>query len=1044
MLYRIAFETLKQYILGLGLSGIKGWREKIMQKKLWIPLFALFAVGFQGGACAPQSRAVVQETRETITTYAFAEPDPVPILTRSGLWGRGARLYPYTFIDQFSREGKPQEWKVVRLDNPYISVAVLPEVGGKVWGALEKSTGREFIYTNKALKFREIALRGPWTSGGLEFNFGIVGHTPSGAHPVDYVMLENPDGSVSCVVGNLDLPSRTRWSVSITLPPDKAFFETRAFWYNPTSLNQSYYVWMNGAVRTSDDLQYTFPGTSRIGHDYSVSLKNWPVDSSGRDLSWYRNNNFGSYKSYFTVGEYEDWFGGYWHDSEFGFGHWARYDDVPGHKLWIWGLSRQGMIWEDLLTDQDGQYSEPQSGRLLNQSDHSVFPPYSGDRWKELWFPFKKIGPMVKASPYAALSLLSGSDTLKIGICALQSLDEDLIIEIKNQEAFRERIRLNPMQTWVKELDLPHRDEFIHLRIGDKLQYSNNPLDRKVQKPIHFQNYSGDTFQKAFLAAERLFQERNYLQALPAYRELLNKQPDHLQALCRTAELLGRRGELSQALEIVEKALDVSMYDPDANQVYAQLARRSGRLLDAKEALGWAARSYKYRSAAYTQMAEIFLIEKNLVSAQEYCGRALEYDVHNLNSLQCLAIALRLYGDSQAAAEILERILQVDPLNHIARFEKSRLDSYAGSQKKFQDGISNEYAGETCMEMALYYLSLGLADESAVLFESGKPSPMANLWLAFLFSANGQDRSQNELDKAVEASPDWVFPFREESIPVLKWATGQRPKSWKLKYYLGLLLWSKGRVEEAEGLFEACGQPEYAPFYHARAYFRIQNTPMKAQADYEKAWQLDPEGWRNVFRLMEFYTAQGLKELALSTAQIAAEKFPESGPIQVGLCKALMAMQMYGQAAEILDGLEVLPSEGATGVHDLYVETNIRLALENIREGELESAVERLNKAKQFPENLGSGRPYFPDLRKQEYLEALCMQKLGERDAARTLFQSIHTFTLEQPLGKTGPYTYYGALVLANSPEKELARNLLETAERPGAEVWEAIRILEK
>lgn len=1015
-----------------------------MLKKNYIPLVVLIVVCLQWGACAPQSRAVAQETRETITTYAFAEPDPVPILTRSGLWGRGTQLYPYTFIDQFSREGKPQEWKVVHLDNPYISVTVLPEVGGKVWGAMEKSTGHEFIYTNKVLKFREIALRGPWTSGGLEFNFGIVGHTPSGAHPVDYVIQENPDGSVSCVVGNMDLPSRTRWSVSITVPPDKAFFETRAFWYNPSSLNQSYYVWTNGAVRVSDDLQYTFPGQFRIGHDYSVPLGGWPEDNLGRDLSWYRNNNFGSYKSYFTVGEYEDWFGGYWHDSDFGFGHWARYDDVPGHKVWIWGLSSQGMIWEDLLTDQDGQYSEPQSGRLLNQSDHAVFPPYSGDRWQELWFPFKKIGPMVKASPHAALSLHSPSGQLKVGICALQSLDDDLVIKIKNQEVFRQRIQLQPMQTWEKDLDLEPGDDFIHLRIGSKLYYTNDPSANDVQRPIRFQNYSGDALQKAYLAAERLFQERNYIQALPAFLDLLEKEPGHIQALCRAAELLSRRGEYSQALQYAEKALDLSMYDPDANYVYAVLARRSGRLLDAKETLGWAARSYKYRSAAYAHMAEIFLVEKNFASAQEYCRRSLEYDVYNLNSLQCLAITLRLSGDRQASDDVLERILQVDPLNHTARFEKYRLTARNGSLNMFQGLIRNEYAVETYMEMALYYLSLGLADDAAVLLEMGKPYPMAGLWLAYILRSNQQDRSLTELQKTVEGDPYLVFPFREESIPVLEWALEQRPESWKLKYYLGLLLWSKGRVGEAQALFDACGQPDFAPFYHARAYFRLQDKPSAARNDYEKALQLDSASWRNWLRLMEFYTSRGLKKLALSTAQEAAEKFPGSGPIQIGLCKALMDQGKYGQTAGILENLEVLPSEGATGVHDLYVETFVSLALESIRTEELESAVAFLNKAKLYPENLGSGRPYFPDLRKQEYLEALCLIKLGKKDAAQALFQSIRTFTLEQSLGKTGPFTYFGALVLLGSTEKELAGRLLETAEKPEVDVLEAIRTLER
>ena len=144
-------------------------------------------------------------------------------------------------MDGYSLGGRLQSWKVITLKNDYIEVYVLPQAGGKVWGAIEKSTGKEFIYRNEVMKFRNIALQGPWTSGGIEFNFGFIGHTPSTATPVDYVKRVNDDGSVSCIVGNIDLPSRTQWRVEIRLPKDKAFFETNVTWYNPTPVPQSYY-----------------------------------------------------------------------------------------------------------------------------------------------------------------------------------------------------------------------------------------------------------------------------------------------------------------------------------------------------------------------------------------------------------------------------------------------------------------------------------------------------------------------------------------------------------------------------------------------------------------------------------------------------------------------------------------------------------------------------------------------------------------------------------------------------------------------------------
>ena len=259
--------------------------------------------------------SIIKEEIWDIKTYPFSDPDPVPILTRR------PSIYPYFSFNKFSHKGIDKKWKVVTLENDYIKLMVLPEVGGKVYGAIEKSTGNEFLYYNKVLKFRQIAMRGPWTSGGIEFNFGIVGHTPAVATPVDYLIRQNPDGSASCFIGTMDLTSRTRWTVEVIIPKDKAFFKTRTFWYNPTPFRQSYYSWSNNAVKASNDLHYQYPGRFVVPHGYGIPLDPWPVDKQGRDLSWYKNNNFGADKSHFVLGEYEHYYGGYWHDSDFGFGH---------------------------------------------------------------------------------------------------------------------------------------------------------------------------------------------------------------------------------------------------------------------------------------------------------------------------------------------------------------------------------------------------------------------------------------------------------------------------------------------------------------------------------------------------------------------------------------------------------------------------------------------------------------------------------------------------------------------------------------------------
>jgi hypothetical protein len=214
-----------------------------------------------------------------------------------------------------------------------------------VWGARVKKSGHEFIYRNEVVKFRNIALRGPWTSGGIEFNFGVIGHTPSTATPVDYTLKHNADGSVSCIVGTMDLPSRTEWRVEIRLPADKASFQTNVVWHNPTPLEQPYYNWMTAAAFAKDDLELSIPGDAYLQH--SGARESWPRDEQGRMLPVYRNHTFGGNKSFHVVGELQHFFGGYYHDAGYGFGHWARHEEMPGQKLWLWALSRNGGIWED-------------------------------------------------------------------------------------------------------------------------------------------------------------------------------------------------------------------------------------------------------------------------------------------------------------------------------------------------------------------------------------------------------------------------------------------------------------------------------------------------------------------------------------------------------------------------------------------------------------------------------------------------------------------------------------------------------------------------
>ena len=322
---------------------------------------AVLLAGVACGIRALFAAATVTEGVVDLPTYPFSDPDPVPCTA--------AKRYPYFFFDGSTETSATQTWRCVMLENDRVRVMMMPQVGGKVWGAIDKATGLDFIYFNHAVKFRNIAMRGPWCSGGIEFNFGIMGHSPTTATPVDWCVRTNADGSVSCFVSATEWVNRTTWQVEVNLPADADYFLTRTTWFNGANLPGPYYQWMTAAYTARGNPELFFPGTAYIGHPGDAHA--WPVDEKGRDLHVYGNNAFGGSKSYHVINGNHGYFGVWWPEAKFGAFH--QSEEKFGRKIWLWALSREGGIWEDLLTDTDGQYVELQSGRMFHQPSSETY-----------------------------------------------------------------------------------------------------------------------------------------------------------------------------------------------------------------------------------------------------------------------------------------------------------------------------------------------------------------------------------------------------------------------------------------------------------------------------------------------------------------------------------------------------------------------------------------------------------------------------------------------------------------------------------------------
>jgi thioredoxin-like negative regulator of GroEL len=934
-----------------------------------------------------QTARISEETR-VLTTYPFSEPNPIPILTRD------ARLYPYHSFEGYAEDGVPREWKVVTLENDLIEVFVLPEVGGKVWGAVVKSTGHEFIYRNEVMKFRNIALRGPWTSGGIEFNFGVIGHTPSTATPVDYALRENADGSVSCWVGTMDLPSRTHWRVEIRLPADRAYFETNVLWYNPTPLEQPYYSWMNAAAFARNDLEMSMPGNAFLAH--SGAAHAWPVDPAGRYLPAYANNRFGGHKSYHVVGELNDFFGGYYHDDDYGFGHWSRYEEMPGQKLWLWALSRQGGVWEDLLTDSDGQYIEFQAGRLFvqyspgadeNPISQVPFEPGATDRWSERWFPLEGIGGLTDASRDGAMHVSREDGKLRVAVNAFGDLTDTLRVSSGDRVLAVLPMAFSALEVVERVVDLNGESVFQVELPALGLYYTSDPGARQLARPFATDSTAWAQVpetDRRVVAARQLVRGRRYPEARAIFESALTEEAWNRDALLGLADLDYRRGLYEAGLAHVNRALQLDAYNAAANYIAGNLYRALDRETDAREAYGWAARSRAYRSSAYVQLAEIMLARGHHQESARYARLALDYNRRDIPARQLLAMLGRIEGDAPLAASMRDQLLELDPLQHFVAAEVFLSARDAASADSLIASLRSEYPDQVLLELAVDYVRRGASEDARALLQLGTQitaNPLLRAWQAWLADDPAQLPRRADLR--------FVFPYRRETIPVLEWAAEHDPH-WSWSYLLALNLWARNRADEAASLLTALGDaPDFAALYVTRAHLLERIRQQDPEADLRRAVQLDGDNRTIRIHLVRYLQAERRWEEALAESGAARALFPGDFNLDLLHVQSLVQLGRPRPAIDILNATQVLPSENAGASHRLYEQAHTLAALDALDRASYDEARSHLRAALEWPEHLGQGRPYNPDERLVQFLLGHVEQQLGHLDPAHAAFEAV-------------------------------------------------------
>lgn len=961
-----------------------------MKAYYWIATVCLCMLALAQSRAIAQNNATVREFEKEFTTYPFSDPDPV---ANHGL------IYPYFRFDGFTNRAVQQKWKVVELENDFIKVWVMPQIGGKIWTAIDKKNNRPFVYQNDVVKFRDIAMRGPWTSGGIEANFGIIGHTPGVSNAVDYLTRRNDDGSVSCIVSLLDLLTQTRWNLEIRLQKDKAYFTTHAFWHNQTAQDQPYYSWMNLAVKADDELQFIEPGTRHLFHDGKSYV--WPYDTAhNRNLSFYRQNDFGGSQSYHITGTYSKYWGGFWQKDDYGMIHYANREDKAGKKIFLWGKARSGAIWDKLLNDNAGQYTELQSGRLyIQNAPESVyspykqftFAPYQTDSWTEYWYPYKNTRGVATADTTGVLNIKQTEGSATIFFSSVKYIRDTLKVQdSEGRIILNKNISLEPLQNLQESLSLNKGQRVSLVTLGSCQLNLKDPAALVLSRPTKpLVNIDYHSAYGLYLKGSYQAGMRYYADAELSIAASLRLDPSFIPALTQMAMLQYRKMNYQAAFDYARQAISADTYDGAANYYYALSALKLDKVYDALDGFEIATLTGQYRNAAYTELSRIKIRQQKYDQAFSYASKSLSNNAENITGLQLAYLSARLSHAGSLEA-IKNKITALDPFNHFIRFEAYWQNRSESAKTAFTSLIRDELPQQTYLDLAVWYHNLNLDDECRAVLEAAPEKDNEILyWLAWLARNDGD--AKRLLDNAERGSAYLVFPFRPESAQVMGWAA-KNSKDWKPGYYLSLIYESAhDRAAARKAISQASAGNDFAPFYVLRARLCDSADKQGELDNLTKAAKISPRDWRYVKYLTEFLLAQKQELQALKTVEPFYQAHPDNYITGMLYARCLMAGNRYDAAEKTLANLQVLPYEGAKDGHKLYKQTKLMLAIALIKKGRLAQAMNKVDEARLWPENLGAGAPY-PDMADsslENSLAGLIKRSVHQKPSEKTLSEYL-------------------------------------------------------
>ena len=777
----------------------------------------------------------LRETDEVIPTYTSGPPEPNPMFY-FGRDSQGAegRIYPYPLYDNLTNVRGEQSYHLIYLENEYIKVGIAPEIGGKLFSAVDKTDNYDFVYHQHVIKPALIGLIGAWISGGIEWNIPHH-HRASTFLPVQYRTESNADGSKTVWVGELEPRQRMTWAVGYTLRPGSSVLECSVRIINRTPLPNSMLCFANLAVNANDNYQIIFPpDTQWVTYHFKRDFAAWPIASGrfngvdfgdGTDVSWYKNHQAAN--SMFAWNYSDDFYAGYDHGKEAGTMSIADHHTIPGKKFWTWGNGPRGKMWDNILTDTDGPYIELMVGAYSdNQPDYSWMQPFEERSLQMNWYPFRGIGGVKNANLDAAVNLEVTNGAAKFGFCTTKEFPRATVrLKAGDKTVLEESISINPAKPYTNQITIPagvdEHDVRASLSVDGRelVAYSPVRLTPVPRPAVVTPPPAPDTFtndEELYLAGLRIDQFHDpKLDADPYWNEVLKRDPGDTEANTSLGLLDLRNAKFADAEQHFRKALErlTAKYTTPKNAeplYYLGVALAAqGKTDEAFDSFYKAAWSQEWKSPAYFSLAEIASARGDFANALNYANSSLDANALNVRAYGLKIAALRHLGRVKEAEEVLKFAQQkTDPIDVRLMTEQWLLTRDKSVASQLFTTLNS--FPDTAQEIAAEFSDASLwSDGAEVLAESvaaapdkSKISPMVYYYLGYFAEKSGDTaKAASHRQQAVAQSPEYVFPFQSEAIVVLRDAMSANPSDARAPYYLGNLLFD-WQPDEAVALWD--------------------------------------------------------------------------------------------------------------------------------------------------------------------------------------------------------------------------------------------------